>query len=147
MASAIGTYRPSGPAQPGRPLRAAAVDLAGAAVIAILLWPFPLIRLTLGIPWSIHGPLIVVWVFVVYAVYLTVCVAVWGRSVAMYLLDLGLDGPARPFGLGRALRWSAGWVVAILPSLLGARSLADPAAGLPARFSCLVTVQAEAPSA
>lgn len=122
---------------------AAGGDLAVAAVVAMLVWPFPLIRLTLGIPWSVHVPLILAWVLVVYAAYLATSVAIWGRTPVMYLTDLGLAGVPRPFGLGRSLRWALGLAVAVVPSLLGARSLADPRTGLAARASGLVTVASE----
>lgn len=129
-----------------RALTAAGVDLAAAALVAILLWPFPLFRLTLGLPWAVHGVLIFVWVFVVYTAYLTLSVLAWTRTPVMYLLDLGLRDGSPRFGFGRSLRWALGWALAVLPGLVGARSLTAPETGLPARLSGLVTVTAE-PSA
>jgi hypothetical protein len=141
MASRLGRYAVTGEADARRAIRAAAIELAVAVVATLLLWPFPLIRLTLGIPWAVHGPLIVVGILVVYVAYLAVSVRLWGRSPAMYFLDLGLTGASRPFPFGRGLRWAAGWAVAVVPALLGARSLGHPREGLPARFSGLDTAE------
>lgn len=146
MTSRLGAYAPGEPAEASRALKAAALDLLVAAIVGLLLWPFPLIRLTLAVPVAAHTALIVVWILVVYLVYMTASVAAWGRTPAMYLLDLGLRGRPRPFGLGTAARWAAGWVVTVLPALLGARGLADPRSGLPARLSGVETVVSVPPS-
>lgn len=145
MASRLSAYRPGGAAPSGSVLRAAGFDLLAAAVAGVLLWPFPLVRLTLGVPWAVHGPLIAVWILLVYVVYLAAGAGVWGRTPVMYLLDLGLAGAERPFGARRSLLWAAGWALAVVPALAGARSLADPDRGLAARFSGLreVAVAAE----
>ena len=55
-------------------------------------------------------------------------VAVWGRSPAMYFLDLGLAGPAAAVRRRRAaFAGRRAGSLAIVPALLGARALADPA--------------------
>jgi hypothetical protein len=142
MASPLGSYGAAGPADPARVRRGLLADFVIAAVIALLLWPFPLIRLTLGIPVPIHVVLILVWMLIVAAVYMTAAVALWGRTPVMYLLDLGLMGADRPFGFGRALRWGIGAAVAAVPAALGARRLGDATTGLPARLSGLREVAA-----
>lgn len=145
MASRLGMHAVTGEADARRAIRAAGIELAVSVVATLLLWPFPLIRLTLGIPWAVHGPLILVAILIVYVAYLAVSVRLWGRSPAMYFLDLGLTGGSRPFPFGRGLRWAAGWAVAVVPALLGARWLGDPRDGLPARFSGLGTARTASP--
>ncbi len=134
-----------GDADRGKTLRAAAADLAVSAVVALLLWPFPLIRLTLGVPWAVHVPLIAAWILLVYATYLAISALIWRRSVGMYLLDLGLAGRGAPFPVAAGVLWACGWALALFPAVLGARRLGDPREGLPARLSGLVTVAASDP--
>lgn len=145
MTSRLGVYAPGAAADPPRAVRAAVLDLLVSVAVGMLLWPFPLIRLTLGLPVTVHVALILAWILIVFVIYLTVTVAVWGRTPVMYLLDLGLAGRPRPFGVPASLRWGLGWLLAVLPAMVGARGLADPSSGLPARFSGLATVVAQPP--
>ncbi len=144
MAARFSGYAPAGRADPARTLRAAAFDFAVSAVAALILWPFPLVRVTLRVPPAAHVVLVVAWMLLVYVVYMTLSVALAGRTAAMYFLDLGLEGK-RPFPAGAAFGWALGWAVALVPALLGARRLADPRGGLPARFSGLTTTAASEP--
>jgi hypothetical protein len=142
VAGRLGAYEAGAPADAARVRRGLVLDLAVAVVVTMLLWPFPFIRLTLALPVPVHVALILVAIVVVDILYMAVSVAVWGRTPVMYLLDLGLAGAARPFGAGRALWWAVPAALVALPAALGARSLADPVRGLPARASALRTVAA-----
>jgi hypothetical protein len=138
--SRVSAYEPNGSAAQGRVALAGALDAVAAFVVTMLLWPFPLFRLTLGVSWPVHILAILAGWLVVLTAYLTLTVAALGRTPAMYLLDLGLAGAERPFGLARSVRWAAGWTLAVLPGLIGARGLIGPERGIPARLSGLVTV-------
>jgi hypothetical protein len=137
--SRLGVFRPDGRADAARVRLAGVLDLLVAVLVTMLLWPFPLLRLTLSLPWSVHAAAIVVGIVVVHEVYSAASVAVWGRTPVMYLLDLGLAGRERPFGLVRSWRWALGWTVAVVPGVLGVEGPIDPDVGLPARFSGLRT--------
>lgn len=142
----LGDFVPRGPARASRALGAAGLDLLVVTTITMLLWPFPFIRLTLGIPVAVHVALVVVAILVLDAVYLTAAAAAWGRTLAMYLLDLGLAGRARPFGMATSARWALGTTAATVPALLGLHRAMDPEAGWAARLSGLRTVTTKAPA-
>lgn len=136
MATRLGTWETAGPADASRVRSAVRVDAVLALFAAMLLWPFPVMRATL--PWSIHGPLILLFIWFVAWLYPVVCLMIWGRTLGMYLFDLGFSGADRPFRPARVARWSAGFALVAVPLLtLGG---AHPETGLAARFSGLTTV-------
>jgi hypothetical protein len=135
----LADYRGTGPAEAGRTRLALAIDGVAVVLVVIVAWPFPLFRLTLGVPWVVHVPLILAAVIAGVWVYGLVCAKLWGRTVAMYLLDLGLDGVERPFTLALSARWSFGLALAFA-AIGGAFGTIEPAAGLPVRLSGLTTV-------
>jgi hypothetical protein len=126
----------------------------------MIAWPFPLARAMM--PWPVHVVSILAAILVVDALLRATSILVWGRTPFMYLLDLGLersaaqatpgasngastgpsdraeDRPEPPNTMG-AIKWSVGWTIGLVPSLLGARPLVDPERGLPARWSGLLT--------
>jgi hypothetical protein len=110
------------------------LDAAVALVAAVIVFPFPFARAFLSIPLFVAA--ILVTIVVVHVLYLTVALIVWGRTPGMFLLDMGTS--PRPVGLMRALRWSAGSALGLVPGFLSTRPL-DPECGMPARFAGLVT--------
>jgi hypothetical protein len=136
------------------------LDGAGALVVTMIAWPFPLARAMM--PWPVHVVSILAAILVVDALLRATSVLAWGRTPFMYLLDLGLErsvalatpgapsrasagvsdhaeGRPEPPATMEAVKWSVGWTIGLVPSLLGARSLVDPERGLPARWSGLLT--------
>lgn len=137
MSGGIGTFGLVGAADPRRVARAGRLDALVAFIVAMLAWPFPVLRASL--PWSVHGPLILVGILV--ADWLIRCMALlaWGRTPMMYFLDLGLAKSGERVAFGAAMLWSAGWTVALGPTLVGLARVSHPETGLPARLSGLVT--------
>lgn len=142
--SALARFSITGPATPGRTRTAGLLDGLAATVIAMIAVPQPVIRQlsTASVP-GVGG--IVVFVLVLLAsilvvlwLYLAFSAVTWGRSPAMYLLDLGLDAPTKPT-IREAAGWAAGWALGLLPALVGVRALYDPETGLPARMGGLPT--------
>ena len=143
MASRLGTWMADGPAEPGRIRRAAAADALVALSGGVLLWPFPLLRLTLGIPLPVHIALMLTFTGVFGAAASAGAAAVWGRTVGQYRFDLGLEGALpRPFGARRAVAWGIGHAFDVLPAILGARWALDGTHGVAARMASLETVKA-----
>lgn len=129
-----------GDASPGRTRAAGLLDLLMAAVVGMLVVPQPVIRASLmasGVTLvSVVGfvGVLIAAVLAVYWLYLAFAAVTWGRSIAMYLLDLGLATETKPT-LAEASLWAAGWVFAALPAMLGVRVAYDPKRGLPSRWS------------
>ena len=143
MASRIGTWDPDGPAGADRMRRTAVVDVLIGILGGVMLWPFPLLRLTLGIPLPIHIALMVVFMGVFCAAAAGVAVAVWGRTVGQYLFDLALQGRARPFGWLASAAWGCGHAIDVIGAVLGLRASLDGRRGAAAAFSGLETVAAK----
>lgn len=142
--SGIAHFEITGPASIGRTRAAGLLDLLASAVIAMLVVPQPAVRAALmgegATPLSIAlfvGVMLLAVLGVLF-IYLSVSAVYWGRSPAMYLLDLGLEAPSKPT-TGEALLWGLGWALAALPTLVGVRSVFDPERGLPALMSSMPT--------
>lgn len=140
----ISSYECHGTAARGRARAAGLLDLLGAAIVAMILVPQPFVRQTImrgnvtagGIVTFVAALLVAV--LVAYWFYLAFALVSWGRTGAMYLLDLGLDAPTKPTTLEAAM-WATGWALAALPALLGISAVCDPVSGLPARMSGMLT--------
>lgn len=135
--SALSDYEVTGAAAPGSVRAAALIDLLAATIVSMLAYPQPAVRA------AISGAGLPIWVFVlsllavalvVFALYEFACAMIWGRSPGMYLMDVGLH-PAGRLGAARAALWALGWLVAVLPALLGMAAAYGGDTGLPARFS------------
>lgn len=135
--SRLSEYVEAGEADGGRVRTAGLWDAVGALVLALLAWPFPVMRAVL--PLWLHIPLVLFATLAVDFGVRAVSVSMWGRTPAMYFLDLGLSG-RKEKGVARSLRWAGGWTLALVPTLFGARALVHPTHGLPARLSGLETV-------
>lgn len=142
MTSRLGDWDPDGRAGVDRMRRAAAVDLLVGVLGGVMLWPFPLLRLTLGIPLPIHIALMMAFMGVFCGGASGVAVAVWGRTVGQYLFDLGLEGHARPFGWLAATAWGGGHAIDVLGGVMGVPWSLDGSRGAAAAFSGLRTVAA-----
>ncbi len=110
------------------------VDGVIAILAAVLLLPFPTIRAAVPIP--VFVAIIIGTIIFVHALYLAFLIKLTGRTVGMYLFDLGIA--KRPAGVGSALLWAITSVVGFLPGLIWPRVL-DPLLGWPARISGLTT--------
>lgn len=137
--SALSDYEITGIASPSRVRASALIDLLAATIVAMLLYPQPAVRAV------ITGAGLPIWVFLltllaaalaVFALFLLACALIWGRTPGMYLMDVGLDPAGRP-PFVKALMWAIGWLVAVLPALLGVAAVFDGETGLPARLSGL----------
>lgn len=142
--SAIANFTITGEASPGRVRAAGILDFVSALFIAMIVMPQPVVRQAImGPDVTLLG--IAVFVLVLIAgvlamlwLYLAFSAVTWGRSPAMYLLDLGLDAPTKPT-IGEAAGWATGWAVAAVPAICGLRGLYNGETGLPARFSGVPT--------
>jgi hypothetical protein len=137
MANAFDTYTPGGPPVDGRVRRAATWDLGLVTVAFMVLWPSPAMRLTLGLPWSVHIPLMLGSLAVVWWLYSVMCAALLRRTVGMYIADLGFARPADAVRASVVSLWALGWAAALVPAALGARGPADAGTGWAARLSGL----------
>lgn len=142
MSGAFGRYSAAGPAAIGRALGAAWLDWGAGAALAMLVFPFPIVRQSL--PAAAFAAAVVGAVLVGAWLYLALTASLLGRTPGMYLLDLGFRGGPPP--LGRALLWGGAWALLAVPAL-ALRVLAAPERGIPDRVSGLVTctVSANAP--
>ena len=129
--SRIRDYGVSGPAEARAARTATGLDLAAAVVLAMLGFPFPIVRASVSIPLFVG--LVIIAVVIVYFLYLTVTAPLLGRTPGQYLADVGFEGG--PPSAARAWRWALGTVLATPPGLLG---IGDLATGLPMRISGLV---------
>lgn len=142
--SALANFEIAGEAAPGRVKAAGLLDLLAAAVIAMILVPQPVVRQALMSAYA--GPIgialfvlaLIAAILLVFGVYLAFSAVTWGRTPAMYLLDLGLDAPTKPT-TREALGWAAGWMLAAVPALVGVGAFSHPVSGLPARVSGVPT--------
>lgn len=142
--SALARFEITGETTPGRARAAGLLDGLAAMLIAMVVTPQPILRQGLV---QAAGPMAGTMLFVfallllslaVLGVYLAFAAVTWGRSPAMYLLDLGLEAQTKPT-TGEALRWSLGWMLAWVPAILGIARAYHPTTGLPARLSGLPT--------
>lgn len=123
-------FSPLGPAEPKRARNAAVFDFFVAFLVAVLAYPFPVMRSLLALPVFVAS--ILATIVVGHVLYLTLFAMAWGRTPAMYLLDLGLsDGR---LGGRRALVWAATTSLSFWPLVFGGTS-GDPGTGLAARLS------------
>lgn len=142
--SALARFTIAGPASAGRTRVAGLLDGLAATVVAMVAVPQPVVRqfAMAAVPGAggiaLFVGLLLASVAVVLWLYLAFSAVNWGRSPAMYLLDLGLEAPTKPT-IGEAASWALGWMIALLPALIGARGLYDPERGLPARLSGVPT--------
>lgn len=142
--SKLADYQPRGPAQARKVRTAAIIDLAAAAVVAMLLYPQPAVRQAVsgaGMPIWVFVVSLLLSILVVLAAYEAVSLYFWKRSPGMYLLDLGVDAAARPTWVAAAL-WGVGWGLGAVPALFGVRAAYDPLRGLAVRMSGLKVIDA-----
>lgn len=134
MANAFTTYAAAAPADAGRARAAALVDLAAGSFLGILIWPFPVMRIlttdlagSVLLGWAAHVAMLLVFMVCVAAVAAAAQFTLLGRSVGMYLNDLGFrDGSP---GWGGALSAAVAWTAASLAGVAGARGPAGAVAG------------------
>jgi len=127
MASAFTDYSATGPADPRRARIAASIDLGVGAFLALLVWPFPVMRLVLtdatgsvALGWVAHVALLLASMVVADAVYGAVFILTLKRTVGMYLQDLGMAEGAM-HGTGAAAL-AALWALAGVAGVLGVLS-------------------------
>lgn len=129
MPNAFRDYAATGEPDTSRARGAAVADLAIGALIGILVWPFPVMRIVFrslagseGAGWAIHVPALLA--FMVLASWLCVALAVrlGRRTVGMYFADLGFPGP---LGVGGALAAARPWTLAGLAGTFGGRGPAE----------------------
>lgn len=139
--SSMSDYRITGPASPRRTRAAGLLDLLAATLLAMIAFPQPVARAAImgaGLPIGVFVLLLFAVIFAVYWLYLAFTVVTWGRSVGMFLLDLGLEAETKPT-LPEAAGWALGWVAAALPTLVGVSAAFDPERGWPARLGRVPT--------
>ena len=111
---------------------AAMVDFFTAVVVAMLAFPFPIVRAS--VPTLVFVISILVSITFIHFLYLTITTPLFARTPGMYLMDLGFEGGG-PL-VSRSWRWALGSVVTFWPTvILGAP---DVEKGLPVRMSGLV---------
>jgi hypothetical protein len=135
MANAFDTYACMGTAGRGQVRRAAAWDLGLVSTAFMILWPSPALRMTAGLPWSVHIPIAVASLVVAWWLYAALCVRVVHRTVGMYIADVGFADASDAARARAASVWALGWAAALLPTALGAVALADAERGWAARLS------------
>lgn len=128
MTGRFAEYEVAGPAKVTALRRAAVADFAAGLVLAVLAFPFPIVRAS--VPTLVFVISVLASIGMVHAVYVAATIALLGRTPGMYLFDVGF-APARPRGINLVL-FACASVVAFLPQLVVAR-VGDPAAGLAAR--------------
>ncbi len=124
MSNAFRDYEVHGPAEPRRVRAAALVDLGVGAFLAILAWPFPVMRIVLtdatgsiALGWVAHVALLLAFMAVADGLYSAVITRLMTRTVGMYLQDLGYREVIT--GWGRAFAAAAIWVSAGVAGLFG----------------------------
>ncbi len=123
-------FTPVGPADRRRVRNSAISDFAVAFLLAVLAFPFPVVRQLLPIPVFVAS--IVGTVVVTHVLYLSVFAMAWGRTPTMFLLELGLS--EKRLGVAHAFVWAATSSLGFWPLLLGFAA-GDPETGLAARIS------------
>jgi hypothetical protein len=125
MANAFSHYDVQGAAEPLRARAAALVDLGIGAFLAILAWPFPVMRIVLtdaagsvALGWVVHVVLLLTFMAIADGLYIAVITVLLKRTAGMYLQDLAfregdLDWRA-------ALAAAPGWVTSGVAGLVGA---------------------------
>lgn len=144
--SRITSYEDVGPAQPRAIRSATAIDVVGAAVIAMVLYPQPAARAAImgrGFPVWVFVLSLLLSIVVVYAIYEAATLLIWARTPGMYLMDLGLKPTGRP-GVGAAILWALGWTIAFLPTLFGFKRAYAAETGIAARMSGLAIASTKA---
>lgn len=107
----------------GRVRAAAVLDWVAGLLLAVLLYPFPVMRAALSLPAFVAS--ILVSIVLIQVLLATVSLVVMGRSVGMHLFGLAFDEAPRPF---RAVLWAFVWTIVVLPGLVSGRPL-DPVRG------------------
>ena len=120
--SRISEYQVSGPAAPGRIRLAIALDFVCGLVIAMLAFPFPIVRASVSVPSFVA--LVLGSIVAVHALYLMVAVSLLGRTPGMYLLDLGFDDGAP--GLADSAKWALRVTLLFWPVMLRLYASDDP---------------------
>lgn len=143
MANAFDTYQAIGAPARAQLRRAAAWDLGLVTVVFMIVWPTPALRLTVGLPWSVHIPILLAALFVALWLYAAVCARAVRRTVGMYLADIGF-ADAAAVAPGAVALWALGWAAALLPTVSGATSVADAERGWAARLSGLALASTRA---
>lgn len=123
-------FVPVGPADSARARNSAVFDFVAAFLLAVLAFPFPVMRALLPLPVFVAS--ILATVVVAHVLYLSLFALAWGRTPAMYLLDLGLSERRLPFS--RAFVWASASSLGFWPQVFGLSS-GDPALGLATRLT------------
>jgi uncharacterized membrane protein len=98
--SRISRYTATGEAERGRVRIAWAIDFVVGVVIAMLGFPFPIVRASVST--LVFVLLILAAILLVTYLYITVVTKLLGRTVGMYFMDLGFEGGGP--SIGRACR-------------------------------------------
>jgi len=97
-------YETTGAASRGRVRASWAIDVASGVVIAMLAFPFPVVRA------MVTTPVFMISLFAARIVgtwlYMSIMPRLFGRTPGMYLTDLGFEGGRPP--LSRSWRWALG---------------------------------------
>lgn len=133
-------FEAKGPATLDRIRYAQGIDAIAALIVAVLLFPFPTVRASVALPVFVAS--IIVTILVIYLLYLTLFLSVWGRTPGMYLMDLGID--PRPVGVVTSIKWALAMLAGFVPGFFSSAIL-DPATGWAASFSRLETVSTSTP--
>jgi len=121
----------TGDAEPSRVRTAALLDAGAATMVAMIAFPFPIVRALF--PVAVFVASILVSIVVAHVLYCALTMRFAGRTPGMFFLDLGPVGGAP--ALGRALLWGLGASVSFWPTVLGMRTAFDPETGTCARIS------------
>lgn len=97
-------YETTGPATPRRIRSAWAIDAVSGVVVAMLAFPFPVVRA--AAPAAVFVLSILSSIIVIAWLYMSVMPRLFGRTPGMYLMDLGFEGGQPP--LSRSWRWALG---------------------------------------
>ncbi len=121
MTSAEG-HAVSGP-ETGRVRAAALLDSVAGLLLAVLLYPFPVMRAAFSVPVFVVS--ILVSVALIQVLLAATSLVIAGRTIGMHMFGLEFDEGPRPV---RALLWAVVWTIALVPGLLSGRPF-DPARG------------------
>lgn len=129
------TFETAGRPDPGRVRSAALVDAVAATVLAMIAFPFPIVRALVPVAVFVAGVLSSI--VVVHVLFCALTLRFVGRTPGMFFLDLGPEGGVP--SLGRAFAWGLGASAAFWPTVFGAAGAYDPVSGIPARMSGIET--------